>query len=140
MLLALPEHPWLSSSSRNPILQMWMNVLLPMEDVIRTVITQSVPTIVPAILGFYWTRTTTDAQVMLKALNQNHDYFYHFLDHHECNTNHDNCDQHCHNTHGSFYCTCDSGWRLDPDGHTCNGMCYITSIIQIDVFLPHRHQ
>ena len=43
-----------------------MNVLLAMEDVIRTVITQSVPTIVPAISGIYWTRMIMDAQVMLK--------------------------------------------------------------------------
>ena len=39
----------------------------------------------------------------------------------ECATANGNCDQDCHNTNGSYYCTCGSGWRLDPDGHTCNG-------------------
>lgn len=55
-------------------------------------------------------------------------------DHHECNTNSDNCDQHCHNTHGSFYCSCEAGWRLDPNGYTCNGMCmhvHIDSIMSV---------
>ena len=42
-------------------------------------------------------------------------------DHDECATDHDNCDQNCHNTHGSFYCTCNNGWRLDGNGYTCNG-------------------
>ena len=47
--------------------------------------------------------------------------FYFLLDVNECATANGNCDQDCHNTNGSYYCTCDSGWRLDPDGHTCNG-------------------
>ena len=54
----------------------------------------------------------------------------HLPDRNDCATDHDNCDQHCHNTHGLFYCTCDSGWRLDPDGHTCNG--YNVALRNID--------
>ena len=46
------------------------------------------------------------------------------LDIDECATANGNCDQDCHNTNGSYYCTCDSGWRLDPDGHACNGEFY----------------
>lgn len=30
-----------------------------------------------------------------------------------------NCDMQCVNTEGSYQCICDSGYRLDGDGHTC---------------------
>ena len=43
------------------------------------------------------------------------------VDHDECATGHDNCDQNCHNSHGSFSCSCNSTWRLDANGYTCNG-------------------
>ena len=47
--------------------------------------------------------------------------YYSNADIDECATDNGGCDQDCHNTYGSYYCTCGSGWRLDPDGHTCNG-------------------
>eukprot|EP00656_Telonema_subtile_P044842 TRINITY_DN510_c0_g1_i7.p1 TRINITY_DN510_c0_g1~~TRINITY_DN510_c0_g1_i7.p1 ORF type:complete len:751 (+),score=116.65 TRINITY_DN510_c0_g1_i7:127-2379(+) len=33
-----------------------------------------------------------------------------------------NCDAHgsCHNTVGGFTCSCDRGYQLNPDGHTCD--------------------
>ena len=48
---------------------------------------------------------------------------YH-ADHNECITNTHTCDQVCHNSHGSYYCTCNSGYRLNADQRTCDGNLY----------------
>ena len=34
----------------------------------------------------------------------------------------ENCTQICTNTNGSFICECNTGFQLDNDGVTCNGM------------------
>ena len=43
------------------------------------------------------------------------------LDIDECMTNTSNCQQTCLNTIGSYYCQCDSGFRLNA---TTNATCY----------------
>ena len=43
------------------------------------------------------------------------------VDHDECGTNSDACEQHCHNLNSSYYCTCMNGYRLGTDGRSCNG-------------------
>ncbi|XP_070174715.1 scavenger receptor cysteine-rich domain-containing protein DMBT1-like [Littorina saxatilis] len=40
----------------------------------------------------------------------------------ECMENTHSCDQVCTNTLGSFSCSCNSGYVLDSDGRTCNGL------------------
>lgn len=42
------------------------------------------------------------------------------LDIDECNGDHV-CDHGCTNVNGSFACSCDSGYELQPDGRTCEG-------------------
>ncbi|CAC5419913.1 Fibrillin-1,Fibulin-1,Fibulin-5,Fibrillin-2,Latent-transforming growth factor beta-binding protein 4 [Mytilus coruscus] len=37
----------------------------------------------------------------------------------ECQTGTDNCQQNCTNTHGSFTCSCESGYIMNSDGATC---------------------
>ena len=37
----------------------------------------------------------------------------------ECETGAANCDQGCVDTEEAYFCTCDSGFILDSDGHTC---------------------
>ena len=51
---------------------------------------------------------------------QNHTYITNHLDIDECSD--DVCTQTCTNTEGSFTCGCNSGYELDADGTTCNGM------------------
>ena len=51
-------------------------------------------------------------------ISKKHHGFF-FLDTIECNNNNGGCAQHCTNTNGSYYCTCDSGYDLGSDGHAC---------------------
>ena len=44
------------------------------------------------------------------------------LDVDECARELDNCAQNCINSVGSFQCSCAPGFRLNSDGHTCNGL------------------
>ena len=44
-----------------------------------------------------------------------------FIDIIECGTNNGGCAQNCTNTEGSYYCTCDAGYQLSSDGHSCLG-------------------
>ena len=43
------------------------------------------------------------------------------LDIDECRNNIDGCTQNCTNTPGSYYCSCNIGYSLASDGHTCEG-------------------
>ena len=40
----------------------------------------------------------------------------------ECSINNGGCSQECSNTIGSYQCTCQDGFTLQADGHTCEGM------------------
>ena len=44
-----------------------------------------------------------------------------FTDINECSTNNGGCEQLCHNTVGSYYCTCNSSYTLNTDDHMCDG-------------------
>jgi hypothetical protein len=50
-------------------------------------------------------------------------YIY-IIDINECQTGTHNCDQLCTNTHGSFTCSCMSGYTLQSDQRTCTGIPY----------------
>ena len=39
----------------------------------------------------------------------------------QCAANTDGCAQTCTNTAGSYQCSCDAGYTLNSDGHTCDG-------------------
>lgn len=47
------------------------------------------------------------------------------LEIHECNEMADNCEQICHNTNGSFHCSCQSGYTLSTNGHSCTSKYYV---------------
>ena len=42
----------------------------------------------------------------------------------ECTMESDNCTHICHNTPGSYTCSCQPAYILDTDGYTCNGKSY----------------
>ena len=56
----------------------------------------------------------------IKEYSFNECLFYH-TDQDECAVNIDGCDQNCHNSIGSFFCSCNNGYRLNVDGKTCDG-------------------
>ena len=43
------------------------------------------------------------------------------IDGDECTTGSHNCQHNCHNTLGSYFCSCQSGYDLNSDGRTCRG-------------------
>ena len=45
----------------------------------------------------------------------------------ECTEMTDQCDQNCHNNIGSYTCSCNTGYRLNPDGFRCDGMLSYSS-------------
>ena len=46
---------------------------------------------------------------------------FYVADINECTESVDQCEHSCHNTIGSYTCSCNAGWLLDSDAHTCNG-------------------
>ena len=47
---------------------------------------------------------------------------YAVLDIDECSENADICDQNCSNTEGSYTCSCNVGYVLASNGHSCSGI------------------
>ena len=47
--------------------------------------------------------------------------FTHLIDIDECALDMHQCSQNCHNTVGSYICNCRAGYRLNADGHSCDG-------------------
>ena len=50
----------------------------------------------------------------------------------ECAMYNGGCEQNCHNTVGSYYCSCNAGYTLNEDGHSCDGTFLLLSIVQAD--------
>ena len=42
----------------------------------------------------------------------------------ECTLGSDNCAQYCHDTPGSYICSCRLGYTLAANGYTCNGISF----------------
>ena len=55
------------------------------------------------------------------ALSEENKYNAFSLDIDECTTANGNCDHTCHNTNGSYYCTCNGGFFLLEDQRGCKG-------------------
>ena len=47
---------------------------------------------------------------------------YHFIDVNECLAGDSGCGQICNNFNGSYQCSCENGYELTSDGHSCTGM------------------
>ena len=67
-----------------------------------------------------------------------------FADMNECALENGGCEHHCTNTGGSYYCWCDQGFNLEPDGKRCRVpgtatctipqvACYVSLSIQVQL-------
>ena len=101
-----------------------MSVLLIMEDVsisVRTLsalmsVNAEVVTNFPAM----GTPVPVRMQIFLKVVLSQYIYMSTTLDINECSsTTTNNCEHICTNTDGSFTCSCNDGYVLQPDGHSC---------------------
>ena len=55
--------------------------------------------------------------------NDHYEYCIHFnKDINECSNGKNNCDHKCHNTQGSYTCSCNDGYELGSDHRACEGM------------------
>ena len=48
------------------------------------------------------------------------------LDINECSIDNGGCTETCVNTNGSYYCTCNAGYTLKQDQHSCKGIYMYT--------------
>ena len=46
----------------------------------------------------------------------------------ECKRSNGECDHHCNNTNGSYYCSCNDGYSLGKDNLSCKGICVINAM------------
>ena len=53
----------------------------------------------------------------------------------ECALGSDGCQHKCNNIDGSFFCSCNAGYTLNPDGQHCTGECYIG-----DMYIINNHK
>ena len=91
------------------------------------VVTRSVETLLAATTANAWlaivsTQTTTHAMVRKNSTHQASTCVKIFnADINECVTGNGGCDQNCHNSIGSYNCSCNIGYLLDEDDHGCSG-------------------
>ena len=66
------------------------------------------------------------------------------VDINECSEDTDSCAQNCHNTIGSYTCSCTTGYRLASDGRGCNGKYSKSSVKFNAIFyvlsIGHRYR
>ena len=96
-----------------------MSVIQTMVAVISTAITHLVATIVPVILA---TLSLVEGHVLV-CFNTllSFQLMMYISDINECNTNNGGCDQNCINQPGTYHCTCNAGYTLSSNLHSCIG-------------------
>ena len=109
-------------------MQISMSATLIWMGVTKSVPTQSAVLCVHATLDMSWILINGHVLVKLivcafmvqNVVLKSHDYCY--LDTNECGSNNGGCVQNCHNSIGSYTCTCNSSYTLNSNGHSCDGM------------------
>ena len=112
------------------IVQMWMSVL----QALIAVMTMQLATTVQGVTS---ARVTLDMQAMVSYALVSISVFQSFQmqldnptfpvpnsDINECLSNNGGCNHNCHNSDGSYTCSCNNGYQLNSDGHTCEGKLY----------------
>ena len=101
-----------------------MSVVTVMVDVLRPVTTLLEATIVHAPQAACWTPMVMLVMVScIKLYVHNCSICHLHADINECSAGTDNCAQNCQNNGncGGFSCSCDTGYTLDSNGHSCSG-------------------
>ena len=58
----------------------------------------------------------------------------------ECGLSNGGCNQKCNNTHGSFECACEKGFKLQPDSKSCSGnQDHLSGPCLVHGYLDVRH-
>ena len=109
-------------------IQTTTSVLLILTTVITTVTTMKTVAVstAAATLAMHWPLMATLAMVSehLADLIEVFLIITFVADINECSSNNGGCAQNCHNTVGSYNCTCNTGYSLASNGHNCNGECW----------------
>ena len=95
-----------------------MSVIQTMEVVNKSVLTRCLPLAVPVLLVIDST-TRNFVQVILDLMISICLLSCYDEDIDECSEGTSGCSQLCTNTIGSYTCTCDNGYQLTNDNHTC---------------------
>lgn len=101
-----------------PFLQILMNVPVTLMDVVNSVIIQWDHITAHVILDTDSTPQTTE-HVMVCICPSYHTILLTDID--ECHEHTDGCAHQCNNTISSYYCSCNTGYSLDSDDHSCSG-------------------
>ena len=109
-----------------------MNAVQTMEGVstrvstllVLTSVSVEVDTLSPAIINLVMVCENLLVYVLLATSNYSIISFS--SDINECTSRSHNCVQVCTNTAGSFTCSCNSGYTLAADGHSCTGIVYFS--------------
>ena len=89
---------------------------------VATILDHVVATTVPAMLDTPWLVMDTAVMVSAWSVLPMYDMLLCVcVDINECGSSNGGCASTCHNTAGSYYCSCPSGCTLNSNGHTCNG-------------------
>ena len=70
--------------------------------------------------------------LIISQIQQTQYMVFIFLDIDECLINNGGCQHHCHDSDGSYTCSCSNGYQLNSDGHTCEGKFVITTAPKLD--------
>ena len=70
--------------------------------------------------------------LIISQMQQTQHVVFIFLDINECLINNGGCQHHCHDSDGSYTCSCSNGYQLNSDGHTCDGKFLITTAPKSD--------
>ena len=71
-------------------------------------------------------------QSLYNSSTLNYLHLYKHLDTNECLTNNGGCHHNCHDSDGSYSCSCNNGYRLNSNGYTCEGRLSSKKILSSD--------
>ena len=97
-----------------------MSVQTKMEDVNTTALIQMALTIVHVLLDTGYTgKDSVQVNTLCVSKSTSFSLVFAHIDIDECSEGTSGCNQICSNTLGSYTCSCQDGYELDIDNHTC---------------------